>query len=117
LEGPMLAPVLAGLVSQGVSAMPRRTLTDKSIAALKVAKRVTIPDTKVAGLYVRVTPSGAKTFVAVARDPNGKQVWHTIGSTAEYTLDEARTLAPQATRAIKAGADRAGPQSFQAVAA
>jgi integrase len=65
----------------------------------------------------RVSPSGAKTFVAVARDPNGKQVWHTIGNTAEYTLDEARTLAPQATRAIKAGADRAGPQSFQAVAA
>ena len=43
--------------------MPRRTITDKSIAALKVAKRVTIPDTKVAGLYVRVTPNGAKSPV------------------------------------------------------
>ena len=57
-----------------------RRLTDKSIAALTVAKRTTIADPKLAGHYVRVTPKGAKTFVAVARDPPGKQVWHTIGS-------------------------------------
>jgi integrase len=97
--------------------MARRTLTDKTIAALTVTKRAAIPDTKVAGLYVRVTPNGAKTFVAVARDPNGRQVWHTIGSTAEHSLDEARTLAPQITRAIKAGAEIAGPETFAAVAA
>jgi integrase len=97
--------------------MARRTLTDKTIAALTVKKRIAIPDTKVAGLYVRVTPTGAKTFVAVARDPNGKQIWHTIGSTAEHSLDEARTLAPQITRAIKAGADTAGPETFATVAA
>ena len=51
--------------------MPRRTLTDKSIAALKVAKRATIPHRKLAGHYLRITPAGAKTFVAVARDPRG----------------------------------------------
>jgi hypothetical protein len=61
--------------------MATRTLTDKSIASLKVAKRVTIPDPKLAGHYVRVTPNGVKTFVAVARDGNGKQVWHRIGKT------------------------------------
>jgi len=96
--------------------MARRTLTDKTIAALSVKKRTTMPDTKVAGLYVRMTPSGSKTFVAVARDPNGRQIWHSIGSTAEFSLDEARSLAPQVTRAIKAGADTAGPESFAAVA-
>jgi integrase len=96
--------------------MARRTLTEKSIAALKVAKRTTIPDPKLAGHYVRVTPGGAKTFVAVARDPRGRQVWHTIGSTELYKLDDARELAREAIKAIKLGTDRAGPQSFQAVA-
>ena len=96
--------------------MPRRTLTDKSIAALKVAKRTTIPDPKLAGHYIRVTPSGAKTFVAVARDPRGTQVWHTIGSADLHTLDEARELARIATKAIKLGTDPMGPQSFQSVA-
>jgi integrase len=96
--------------------MPRRTLTDKSIAALKVAKRTTIPDPKLAGHYIRVTPSGAKTFVAVARDPRGSQVWHTIGSADLHTVDEARELARIATKAIKLGTDPMGPQSFQSVA-
>ena len=96
--------------------MPRRTLTDKSIAVLKVAKRTTIPDPKLAGHYLRVTPAGAKTFVAVARDPRGTQVWHTIGSAKLHTLDEAREIARTAMKAIKLGTDRAGPQSFQSVA-
>jgi integrase len=96
--------------------MPRRTLTDKSIAALKVAKRVTIPDTKIAGLYVRVTPNGAKTFVAVARDPRGKQVWHTIGPCESVNLDDARTEAAKITQAIKKGRDTAGLQSYESVA-
>jgi integrase len=97
--------------------MARRTLTDISIAALKgKPKRYAIPDPKLAGHYVRVTPLGSKSFVAVARDPRGKQVWHTIGSTDLHKLEEARELARAAMKAIKAGADRAGPQSFQAVA-
>jgi integrase len=93
-----------------------RRLTDKSIAALTVTKRTSIADPKLAGHYVRVTPSGAKTFVAVARDPRGIQVWHTIGSCDLYKLDQARDLARDAMKAIKLGADRAGPQSFEAVA-
>jgi integrase len=66
---------------------------------------------------VRVTPNGAKSFVAVSRDPRGKQVWHTIGSTELYKVEEARELARTAIKAIKAGESRAGPQSFEAVAA
>ena len=82
--------------------MAKRTLTDNMIAGLKPkAKRYAVPDPKLAGHYVRVTPTGAKSFVAVARDPNGKQIWHTIGSTDLHKLDEARELARTAMKAIK----------------
>jgi integrase len=62
-----------------------------------------------------VTPNGAKSFAAVSRDPQGKQIWHTVGSTALYKIEEARALARTAIKAIKAGESRAGPQSFIAV--
>ena len=63
--------------------MPRRkSLSDLGVAALKPrASRYAEPDPELRGHYVRVHPSGAKSFVAVARDPNGKQVWATIGAT------------------------------------
>jgi Arm DNA-binding domain len=64
---------------------------------------------------VRVTPNGAKSFVAVARDPRGKQVWHTIGSTDVFKLDDARERARQAM-AIKEGTPRTAPTSFESVA-
>ena len=93
-----------------------RQLTDKSIAALKVAKRTNIADPKLAGHYVRVTPNGAKSFCAVARDPRGKQVWYTIGSASECTLEEARDKARDAMKAIRTGGNREGPQSYESVA-
>jgi integrase len=97
--------------------LARRTWTDKSIEGLKPrAKRYAEPDPKLAGHYVRVTPNSAKSFVAVARDPQGKQVWHTIGSTDLFKLDEARELAREAIKAIRVGGDRSGPQSFASVA-
>jgi integrase len=103
--------------------MTRRTLTDETIRQLKPkAKRYAVPDPKMAGLYVRVTPAGAKTFAAIARNPykidkHGKpsQVWHTIGSTDHYKIEEARELARAAIKAIKSGGDRTGPQSFDTV--
>ena len=49
----------------------RKTLTDKGVAALKPrAARYAEPDPQLRGHYVRVQPSGAKSFVAVARDPD-----------------------------------------------
>ena len=54
--------------------MARRTWTDNSIAALKPrAGRYAEPDSKLSGHYVRVTPNGAKSFVAVSRDPRGNR--------------------------------------------
>ncbi len=52
-----------------------KTLTDRMVAKLKPGpKRRTLPDPLMRGHYVRVTPKGAKSYVAVARDPGGKQI-------------------------------------------
>lgn len=97
--------------------MARKTLTDKGVAAIKPrAKTYTHSDPMLPGHYVRVTPSGTKSFVAVARDPRGKQVWTTIGNTALIGIEEAREEAREVIKRVKAGQDRAGPQSFESVA-
>ncbi len=82
----------------------RKTLTDNMILKLKSArKRLTMPDPLMRGHYVRVTPKGAKSYVAVARDPGGKQIWATIGGTDVLTIAEARGQAREAIQRIKAG--------------
>jgi len=102
--------------------MARKTLTDLQVAKLKPgAKRITLSDPECRGHYVRVTPKGAKSYVAVARDPGGKQVWATIGSTDYFTIDEARGRAREAIRRTKDGkrpfeAPPVKPDSFAAVA-
>src|SRR6476660_5970336 len=97
--------------------MARKTLTDKGVAAIKPrAKTYTHSDPMLPGHYVRVTPTGNKSFVAVARDPRGKQVWTTIGNAAHITIEEAREQARDVMKRVKAGQDRAGPQSFESVA-
>jgi hypothetical protein len=59
----------------------RKTLTDRSVKALKPRKaRFTISDPALAGHYVRVHPTGVKSYIALTRDPFGKQVWATIGN-------------------------------------
>jgi integrase len=97
--------------------MARKTLTDRGVAALKPRlKLYAHPDPQLPGHYIRVTPAGSKSFVAVARDPRAKQVWTTIGSAAHISIAEARERARDAISRTKAGEDRAGPQSFQSVA-
>jgi integrase len=82
----------------------RKTLTDAGVAALKPrAARYAHPDPQLPGLYVRITPTGAKSFVAVARDPAGKQVWATIGPAERSTVEEARDAARAAMKRIQAG--------------
>jgi integrase len=71
--------------------------------------------------YIRIRPSGAKTFVAVGRAPIGpdgkrKQKWHTIGETNLYSIAEARQKAREAIKAIREGKDSSGPESFETVA-
>jgi Arm DNA-binding domain len=74
--------------------MARKTLTDKSVAALKPRDKLYAhPDPQLPGHYIRVSPTGSKTFVAVTRDPNRKQVWTTIGKARLIGIDEARAKA------------------------
>ena len=82
----------------------RKTLTDAMILKQKPeAKRFTMPDPELRGHYVRITPKGAKSFVAVARDPDGKQVWATIGGCDVLTIADARERARECIQRIKAG--------------
>ena len=82
----------------------RKTLSDKGVAALKPrASRYAFPDPQLAGHYVRITPNGAKSFAAVTRDPDGKQIWTTLGATDRMTIATARELAREAITRVRAG--------------
>lgn len=82
----------------------RKNLSDTGVQALKPrAARYAHPDPELGGHYVRVTPAGAKSFVALARDPDGKQVWATLGPTDLLTIEEARAKARSAINRIKEG--------------
>ncbi len=100
----------------------RKTLTDKGVTALKPRpQRYAYPDPELRGHYVRVQPSGARAFVTVARAPDGRQVWHTIGNADALQIEQARDLARAAMRRIKDGkpaleAPPVQPDSFKAVA-
>ena len=113
----------------------RKRLTDLQVAALKpkANKRQAIPDPDLAGHYVRVTKSGAKSYAVAVRDPTqpvvskdtGKvyhrTVWHTLGSTDVLKIEDARELAREAIRRIKEGKPpvepvKAKPDLFRSVA-
>jgi integrase len=93
----------------------RKILTDEQIARLP-ARTSAYPDPELAGHYLRVRPTGRKVFCVVARDPNGKQIWHTIGGTDLYSVAEAREAARGAIKAIKTGGNRDGVETFEDVA-
>jgi integrase len=94
----------------------RQTLTDEGVAALKPKSvRYAFPDPEQRSHYIRVQPSGSKTYVVVARDLANKQVWTTIGEVGLISIDEAREKARETIKAIRSGKDPKGPQSFQAV--
>ena len=99
----------------------RKTLTDKGVAALKPRpKRYAYPDPELAGHYVRITPSGAKSFAAVTRSPDGKQIWTTIGAADRMTIDDrARAWRARRSQRVRAGlpAVEAKGETFGDVAA
>src|SRR5262245_54927513 len=82
----------------------RKSLTDVGVKALKPrAKTFAFPDPELRGHYVRITPTGAKAFVTVTRNPNGKQVWTTIADCNVLSIDEARARARQIIQRIREG--------------
>jgi hypothetical protein len=99
----------------------RSEFSDKTIAALKPRpKRYSVPDPELAGLMIRVTPSGARSFAVVTIDPTKKQVWTTLGACHLLTLEEARKQAREAIRSVRAGLGKpapvAAPASFNDIA-
>ena len=79
--------------------------------------------------YVRVHPSGRKSYTVVTRDQAGKQVWTTIGDTTVFGVDgitigdkkvfgieAAREEARKIISAVKTGTPKEGPSTFAAVA-
>jgi integrase len=101
----------------------RQRLTDHQVAALPARdKRYFHLDPEMSGHYVRVMPSGVKSFAATARTPHGKQVWFTVGTVGVTPIAEAREAAREAIKRIKKGLPPAEPvpttpDSFAAVAA
>jgi integrase len=82
----------------------RKTLSDNGVAALKAKpSRYAFPDPELRGHYVRVAPSGAKTFAAVSRNPDGKQVWATVGPADHLKIEQARDIARDMIKRIKEG--------------
>jgi integrase len=98
----------------------RKTLTDKAVAGLQPrAKTYHHPDPELRGHYVRIQPSGTKTFAVIARNPvTRKQEWATVGAVDTLPIAEARRLAQTALARIRAGQPAFEPpvQSFEAVA-
>lgn len=97
----------------------RKVWSDEVVRKLqpKDGKRTTYPDPELPAFFARVTPAGNITYVAVAKNPEGKQIWATIGDARALSLMEARAQAREALVRIRAGespkrAPKAKPKTF-----
>jgi len=98
----------------------RRTMTDKGVAALKPrAGRYSVPDPELRGHWIRVQPSGSKSFWAVTRDPAGKQVWTRIGPADAMSIEKSREQGRELLTRVRAGLPAIEPkgETFARVAA
>lgn len=99
---------------------------EKTVQSVRAnpARRQVIFDEATTGLALIVSPKGKKSFLIVARDPHGKQVWKNIGDPAMMTVARARQEAAQAVARVKAGKaaalppepPKSAPETFQQVA-
>jgi integrase len=94
--------------------MARRRYDDEWVKRLKDAG--TVPDPELVGHYIRTTPAGCKSFVVIARDPDGNQKWGgTIGRADVVGIDEAREKARAKITAIREGKSTDAPKTFKGV--
>jgi hypothetical protein len=86
---------------------PRSLLkgSERVVATSKAdpARRQLISDPDTRGLYLRIMTSGHKSYTIVARGPDGKQVWASLGDCADHTLEEARARAREACNGSRRG--------------
>jgi integrase len=103
-----------------VESMARKSLTDKGISALRPRHaRYSYADPQLAGHYIRVTPNNVKSYICAARNPDGKQVWTTIGNCEVMPIQEARGRAREYLQRVRDGLPAIAPkgENFGAVAA
>ncbi|WP_060766094.1 tyrosine-type recombinase/integrase [Pseudomonas fluorescens] len=89
--------------------MERFKLTKTALAALQppeAGKRLTVYDTQIPKLAVRVTSTGAKSFYVVKRSGTS-MAWVKLGSFPDMTVEQARTEAAVILGEFAAGADPA----------
>jgi integrase len=97
----------------------RRTMTDKGVAALKPrAQRYAVTDPELRGHWIRIQPTGAKSYWAVTRNPQGKQVWSLVGPADAMGIEAAREQARSMLQRVRAGLPAVEPkaETFAAVA-
>lgn len=89
--------------------MERFKLTKTTVAALphpEAGKRLTVYDTQIPKLAVRVTASGSKSFYVVKR-AGTSMAWVKLGTFPDMTVEQARTEATLILGEFAAGADPA----------
>jgi integrase len=85
-----------------------RVLTARFVATVAPKRtRQEIADAGCLGLYLIVQPTGAKSWAARYRRPDGRSAKLTIGSVADYSLAAARAAAAAARDRVDQGADPA----------
>jgi integrase len=101
------------------SAMPKKTLSDRTLKSLKPAakgKTYDVPDAIVAGFAVRVSETGRRTFVLTARFPGNpvnpktglrNPTRRALGEYGALTLEKARSKARDWLELIRRGIDPA----------
>src|SRR5262245_53351909 len=83
--------------------MPRK-MSDKAVKKLKARKtRWTKSDPELRGHWVRIEPSGFKSYWIIGRDPQGTQIWSRVGSADSLTIEEARAKARTMLNRVRAG--------------
>ena len=86
-------------------AVHRKTLTNRTVAALKVSRDTVFWDPDLTGFGVRVYPSGGKVYIAQARGPMDREnpIRVTVGRHDVLHADQARQRAALIITRIKAG--------------
>jgi Phage integrase central domain len=96
----------------------RHTMTDRGVAQLRSrAARYAVSDPELRGHWIRIQPSGAKSFWTVTRNPEGKQIWSLVGPADAMGIEAARMQARSMLQRVRSGLPAVEPraESFGAV--
>lgn len=89
--------------------MPRKDLTTRFVETVKVDTRTDFQDNMIRGLWLRVSPSGVRTWSLVyTRESDGMRQRVKLGRFPDMPLEKARQAALKGMTAIVDGADPAG---------